>query len=301
MLELFAYEITPLSSFATSPKGDTLFGQILSYLYLEDKHFFKSYFGDYCGENKKPPKLIVSDMMPLGYVYKPSLPFYCFDENDKKEFKKKEFILLKHLQRGELDGIKEIKYKTEPVIKNQINRLTFSTQERFDPYSSIEITYTTKLWLFVLVEVSIKEKIEKILEKIGEYGFGKGSSTGKGRFKLGMCCPIPINKKRNTEDKQLFYMSLSPTILIDDNIQNAWYEPFTRFGKFGLENAHDNFMKKPVLMADSGAVIQTKEPLKELYYFGTCLDNGYENKHSFLQGYSIAVPFILENEACLKG
>ncbi|WP_158654052.1 type III-A CRISPR-associated RAMP protein Csm4 [Helicobacter cetorum] len=289
MLELFAYEITPLSSFATLPKGDTLFGQILSYLFLENDLTFEDYLS-------VTPKLIVSDMMPLGYVYKPSLPFSCFSsEKDKKKFKKKEFIKLEYLQKGDLDECEEVKCNiTKSVIRNQINRLTFSTQEGFDPYPSIEITYTTKLWLFILVEVSIKEKIEKILEKIGEYGFGKDSSIGKGRFEIKeIKCPISNLKSK-------YYMSLSPTILIDDNIQNAWYEPFTRFGKFGFENAHNNFMKKPILMADSGAVIQTKEPLKEPYYFGNCLNNGYD-KPSFLQGYSIAIPFILKNEECLKG
>ncbi|WP_104713535.1 type III-A CRISPR-associated RAMP protein Csm4 [Helicobacter cetorum] len=288
-MQLLAYEITPLSSFATLPKGDTLFGQILSYLFLENDLTFEDYLS-------VTPKLIVSDMMPLGYVYKPSLPFYCFDQNDKKEFKKKEFIKLEDLQKGDLDECEEVKCNiTESIIRNQINRLSFSTQEGFDPYPSIEITYATKLWLFVLVETCIKDKIEKTLEKIGEYGFGKDSSIGKGRFKIKeIKCPISNLKSE-------YYMSLSPTILIDDNIENAWYEPFTRFGKFGLQNAHDNFMKKPVLMADSGAVIQTKEPLKESCYFGTCLNNGYENKHSFLQGYSIAIPFILKNEECLKG
>ena len=41
-------------------------------------------------------------------------------------------------------------------------------------------------------------------------------------------------------------------------------------------------------MADSGAVVKVDEKIR---YFGSALNNGYENKPSFLQGYSIAIPF----------
>ncbi len=36
-MEIVTLKITPLSAFATLPKGDTLFGQILAYLNLNQK------------------------------------------------------------------------------------------------------------------------------------------------------------------------------------------------------------------------------------------------------------------------
>ena len=45
-MELLTIKTTPKSAFVTIPKGDTLFGQILSYLFLKnDKTFFQNLNG----------------------------------------------------------------------------------------------------------------------------------------------------------------------------------------------------------------------------------------------------------------
>ena len=54
---------------------------------LDKKNTFQNYL-------QSEPKLIVSDMMPLGYVYKPTLPIECFKspneiEVDKKDIRKR--------------------------------------------------------------------------------------------------------------------------------------------------------------------------------------------------------------------
>lgn len=58
-MELLTLKIKPLSAFATLPKGDTIFGQIVAYDFLDKKDIFKDYL-------QSEPKLIISDMMPLG-------------------------------------------------------------------------------------------------------------------------------------------------------------------------------------------------------------------------------------------
>ncbi len=289
-MELLTFKITPLSSFSTIPKGDTIFGQILSYLFSKGDNTFENYL-------EEEPKLIVSDMMPYGYVYKPVLPLDCFAEEDKevdkKDLRKKEFITLENLQNGDLSSCEKVDYQTvNSIIKNKIDRTTFTTGgDDFSPYSTIETTYTTKLWLFILVEEKIKEKVVNTLKEIGHFGFGKDGNIGKGIFDI---------EKIETPIKQFdseFHMSISPTILSGQKFSDVWYEPFVRFGKYGLDNIYGNYLKKPVLMVNSAMVIKGK---LHKSYFGTCLNNGYENKPSFLQGYSITIPFKIKDEKCLN-
>jgi hypothetical protein len=68
-----------------------------------------------------------------------------------------------------------------------------------------------------------------------------------------------------------------------------YYNKFNRFGKYANSNTP---FKKPVLMADSGAVIKLKEYRD---YIGKAINNG-TNKKSFLQGYSILVPFKFDGK-----
>lgn len=287
-MELLTIKIKPLSAFATIPKGDTIFGQILSYLFLKGDKSFENYL-------HQKPKLIVSDMMPLGYVCRPTLPLDCFKDGtkeiDKKVLRKQEFITVEDLQNGNLHLCQKVDFQIKSsVIKNSINRTTFTTDgDSFAPYGNLETIYFKELWMFVLVDSTIKEKIFQTIQEIGKYGFGKEANTGKGIFEAELI-QTPIKEITSN-----YYMSLSPTILEGQNFEKSWYEPFTRFGKFGLNNAHENAFKKPVLMANSSAIIKTNQKLE---YFGKAVNNG-NIKPSFLQGYSIALPITIKDEKCL--
>lgn len=288
-MELLTLRIKPLSSFVTIPKGDTLFGQILSYLFLKEDRSFENYLNE-------EPKLIVSDMMPFGYVYKPTLPLDCFKNNkqevDKKDIRKREYITIENLQNGDLHLCEKVDYtQKETAIKNSINRMTFTTDgDEFAPYGNIEINFTKKLWMFVLVESDIKSKIVEVIKEIGQFGFGKEANTGKGAFDIELIDTTIKSIETN------YFMSVSPTIIQNEKFDNIWYEPFTRFGKYGLANAHTNAFKKPLLMADSAMVIKANLPKP---YFGKSVNNGIEGKPSFVQGYSIAIPFMIKDAKCL--
>ncbi len=289
-MELLTLKVTPLSHFGTLPKGDTIFGQILAYLFLNKDTIFENYLDE-------EPKLIVSDMMPYGYVYKPNLPLDCFKEDekskelDKKDIKKRKFISLENLQSGNLHLCEKVDFLDELItIKNSINRITFTTEgSDFAPYGVDEKVFFKNLWIFLLVETSIKDKILSTIKQIGKYGFGKDGNLGKGNFDIEL-----INTPIKSFDGE-FFMSISPVILKDKNITHSWYETFTRFGKYGLNNAHANVFKTPVLMTDSATVVKLK---KYKNYFGSCLNNGIEDKPSFLQGYSISVPFTIKDKLC---
>ena len=280
-----------MSHFGTLPKGDTLFGQIVAYFFLNKDSSFENYL-------QEKPKLIISDMMPYGYVYKPNLPLNCFKnsgdkEVDKKDLRKRKFMSLENLQNGKLHLCEKIDFMDElTIVKNSINRISFSTDGAdFAPYGIDEKSFLNTLWMFVLVDATIKDRVLTVIEDIGKFGFGKDGNLGKGNFE------IKVIKNTLQDVDSEYAMSINPTILKDSNISKSWYEPFTRFGKYGLQNAHTNAFKKPTILADSGAVVKLKNQKK---YFGNTVNNGLNNKPSFLQGYSIAIPFALKDTSCLS-
>ena len=290
-MELITLEITPKSAFLTPPKGDTLFGQILSYLFFKGDNSFANYL-------QENPKLVVSDMMPKGYVYRPNLPLDCFKslsevEVDKKKIRSAKYIKLQDLQNGDLHKCKKIDFmQTTVVVKNSVNRQTSMTGgEDFAPYSIVEYTFSKTLWLFMLVESTLKEKVLDILAQIGEYGFGKKSSIGKGLFCLSVI-ETPVKMNIDTP----YHMGISPVILHKQDFDDCWYEPYTKFGKYGLQNGLSNAFKRPIIMAQSGCVV--KKALQN-GFFGSAVDVGSANKPSYNQGYSIAIPFMLKDEKCL--
>ena len=290
-MKLIKVKINPLSSFVTFPKGDTIFGHFAYHTFKEDKSVFENYVNE-------EPKIIFSDILPDGYVYKPTLPLKAFgvDESQKKEFKKKSWIGLSSLKDGiEIQDKNSFEpyinldfYKTDIRTRNSLNRVTFTTGgEGFDPFSLEEITFLHQPVIYVLFNDDFfsKEQILQRLNLIGKVGFGKKGSIGKGHFKAEI--DESFEDFYNKAEKSDYYLTLSPTILhkSKDIIEKAYYNTFNRFGKY---HSSSTPFKKPLLMADSGAVVKLKEK-KE--FIGGAIDNGIGGKQSLIQGYSIVVPF----------
>jgi len=181
-------------------------------------------------------------------------------------------------------------YKTEVRVRNSLNRVTFSTEgDGFDPFSLEEITFLYQPVVYVLFDEKefSAEDIENRLNRIGKSGFGKKGTIGKGHFKA------EIDSSFNGFDKieSSYYLTLSPTILhkSKDKIEKAYYDTFNRFGK---HHSSSTPFKKPLLMADSGAVVKLNS--KE-QYIGGAVNNGIKDK-SYVQGFSIVVPFDFKGE-----
>ncbi len=279
-MKLIKVKITPHSSFVTFPKGDTMFGHFAYHYFLKGEDTFKNYLTE-------EPRIIFSDILPNGYLYKPTLPLKAFDvdESEKKEFRKKAWIDVKELQQGYLKKTKELSfYKTDIRTRNSLNRVTFSTgEEGFDPFSLEEITFLYQPVIYIMFNENVF-KAEEIIERlniIGKVGFGKKGSIGKGHFKA----EIDKTFQGFDEVDSKYYLTLSPTILNrQPNIKEAYYNTFNRFGK---SHSSKTPFKKPLLMADSGAVIKLE---KREDYIGRGIENGI-NTQSLVQGYSIVVPF----------
>jgi len=283
-MKLIKVKITPHSSFITFPKGDTLFGHFAYHSFLKGEETFSNYVN----EN---PKIIFSDILPDGYLYKPTLPLKAFglDESEKKPFRKKAWIEIDSLQRSELLKAKELSfYKTEIKVRNSLNRVSFSTDDsgEFAPFSLEELSFSHQPVIYVMFDENVfdEEQIIERLNFIGKVGFGKKGSIGKGHFSA----KLDEAFKGFDEVESNYYLTLSPTILNKQpNIQKAYYNTFNRFGK---SHSSQTPFKKPLLMADSGAVVKLEkcEP-----YIGRGVENGI-NQQSFVQGYSIVVPFKFE-------
>ena len=280
-MKLIKVKITPHSSFVTFPKGDTILGHFAYHTFEEDKTIFENYVDE-------EPKIIFSDILPADYLYKPTLPLKAFDidESEKKEFRKKAWLKTKNLQDGKLKLARACSfYKTDIRTRNSLNRVTFGTGgDGFDPFSLEEITFLHQPVIYVLYDEDFFDELTIIerLNLIGKVGFGKKGSIGKGHFEAKI--------DESFEDFKLksdYYMTLSPTILhkSKDVIEKAYYNTFNRFGKY---HSSSTPFKKPLLMADSGAVVKLKEKRE---FIGGAIDNGIGGKQSLIQGYSIVIPF----------
>jgi len=286
-MHLIKIKITPLSTFVTFPKGDTLFGHFAYHSFMDKEDYFSSYLED------KEPKIIFSDILPNNYVYKPTLPLDSFgvEESLKKEFRKKSWIDIDNLQKGNLTKAKELSfYSQEMKIRNSLSRTTYSTNDSgvFAPYGIEEIRFLYEPVIYIMFnDTFTKEQILQRVNKIGQIGFGKKGTIGKGHFKAS----IDENFKGFDEVKSKYYLTLSPTLLNkqQDVINSASYNTFNRFGKY---HSSLNPFKKPILMADSGAVVKLKYKRK---YIGRTINNGIE-KESLVQGYSIVVPFKFDGK-----
>ena len=304
-MKLYKVTISPKSSFGTTLRGDTIFGHIcwiIKYKYGNKK--LNQLLDNY--KNKRP-FLIVSDGFVSDYLPKPKMPSFCLGEDPakKKENRKKIWLKLEDLINAEFKNAKRedeivesknkeksIKDKEESIIKNSLNYLTFTTDKgNFAPYANKEYFFNEKDIYFLLDEEQLSYKeFKEILDFFTLHGYGKDITIGKGRFEI-----KNITKIDNINLKSKYYMSLSPFILLEnEQIENAYYEPFIRFGKFGGEWAFYNPFKRPIMFLDTASVIVFKEE-REIKFFGgavkdIALSDNEEQKNSVQQGYTILLP-----------
>ncbi|MGJ0303593.1 hypothetical protein NG774_09655 [Aliarcobacter cryaerophilus] len=290
-MTLYKTTINPISKFATTLKGDTLFGQIcwaIRYSFGEQK------LEELLGTYETSPFLIVSDGFAKGFLPKPIAPSFILKESleTKKENRKKVWLKLEDLQNLEFHLAKTDEEvfnidKDDVVVKNSINYKTFTTDDsgKFSPYSLIEKTISKKDIYFLLDESKFKlEELEKSFKLLSQMGFGKDSSIGKGIFTFTSFEKVEL---KNIETNS--YFTLSPSIISEQNIKNSFYEPFTRFGKHSSNVDIKNIFKKPLLLANSAAVVIFENNI-EKSYIGRAIKGHSSFEKTVHQGYSIVIP-----------
>jgi CRISPR-associated protein Csm4 len=292
-MKLYKTTILPVSHFASAIRGDTLFGHIcwaIRFRYGKDR--LEALLKEYA----TTPFLVVSDPFVPGYFPKPKAPSFILQEESekKKENRKKIWLTYEELRNGEFQKArtsKELGLESEKafeVVRNSINYLKFTTEGKtFAPYGVLERHYEAKEIYFLLNEdlLSPDELLES-LKIVGELGYGKDSAIGKGRFECEKLEPWEPPKIRTKT-----YMALSPFALADkEAIARCYYEPYVKFGKFGALRAQKSAFKKPLLMFDTAALIQYKEPPQKPYEGRaiTGISSAYED--AVHQGYTILLP-----------
>ncbi len=262
-MQLYKCTLTPKSIFGTPPKGDTIWGHLcwmIRYIYGNDH--LESLLNTYRESN---PFLVVSDAFYQGYLPKPKMPSHCLGEDPemKKENRKRTWMQADDLMSGLYDRAKkedEVVAKREDkdhiatTVKNSINYLTSRTGEKtFAPYADRQYHLNNKPKdLFLLLDESQFSFVQlcEALELFEKHGYGKDSTTGKGRFEISKPEPIDWEHQSST------FMALSPVALAEDEtVKKVYYEPFVRFGKFGGLWAKRKPFKKPVLMMDTASTI----------------------------------------------
>ncbi len=287
-MKLYKITIKPTSNFATPLKGDTIFGQlcwIIRYKYKENR--LEELLSCYDTE----PFLIVSDAFAKDYLPKPSIPQTYLGENLelKKQNHKRIWLSQKDLFEGNYTNAKtdedvQNHDKTIVSVKNSINYKTFTTDSvNFAPFSEVEYSISSKDIYCLISSAFSQDELKECFRLLGEYGYGKNTSIGKGRFEILDFQEVTLNNKSTT------FIALSAFAPTCEDYKHIFYEPFTRFGKHSQGKDIKNAFKKPILLADCGGVVEFKEE-KSIQYIGQCIKNHSSFKKAVHQGYSMVLP-----------
>ena len=308
-MEYLRLKIRPISSFATEPASDTLFGQICYTLSLMNEDI-NTMLADY----ETDPFLVVSDLFPLGYALKPVVPLKPADTlnienlvNRKKDKEKNRILLDGVITSGRLSE----EYISAPVwkiISNDathvnINRLTGTTSKgAFAPYNLIDYyysslkeddTFTFDLYLYVKEEY--KSAVLKAIELIGKTGYGKKTTIGKGRFIVDNLLDIETVNIDTADKNSLFTLGRCCISGFGSKADAMYYTPNTKFGKHGVITADGIPFKSPYVTAEQGMIllnIKDKAVFNKPYIGKAITDISHRN-NTVSQGYSLYIPFII--------
>ena len=261
--------LTPQTAFGTPLVGDTLFGHLcwgIAEAFGADR--LRELLHGYCDGT---PFLIASDAFPAGYLPLPTLPSAYWEkppgEEDRKALKKRQWLPLEALtapvrdwqqHARSNDDIAANLISSHSQAHNSINRAISSTGDaRFAPFASEQNWYSTESqWqLYLLHDPAriTRDELAQILKNLGHSGYGRDASTGLGKYHLDA---LEAEQTLFTRSGNAA-MTLAPCCPQGQGFDGAhsYYQTLTRFGRHGnVQATAGNPFKKPVLMAQSGAV-----------------------------------------------
>ena len=178
---------------------------------------------------------------------------------------------------------------------NSINRLTMSTGSgAFAPFTHDNFQFLPGLSLIIFAAVDEQaidvSQLQRGFERIGSWGYGRDASAGLGRFTVGS------GKEQVWPEADVTSTgcyTLGPCVPQKETFVRCHAIPFTRFGRHGAALATSkNPFKKPVIMADEGAVLY---PVSRDIFANPCIGTAVKNvsavdKRTVVQGYSLYLP-----------
>ena len=280
---LYKTTLTPHTAFASPLVGDMLFGQICSA--LAQRQGSDALTALLAGYTEGKPFAVISDAFPAGFLPKPRVPIAMVqaldsslkntDPTQRKAAKKKAWVpsasvfssvaeapSLIDLWRSASELPPAQRSKAAPETHNSINRLTSTTDATFTPYSVSNIWHGGALDLYCVLDTArfTAADLKAVLTDIGQWGYGKDATVGKGKFSVGkiesMQAPAPCTHPTSTPQPLWTLGACAPQGLGFD-AQNSYYTPVTRYPRHGGEALHASPYKEPLLIADTAAVFAT--------------------------------------------
>jgi CRISPR-associated protein Csm4 len=323
-----SYEFTlrPLSDFGTPLKGDTLFG-CFCWQAAYDRSLIEGGLEEALQiYDQRPFAVFSSAFLKIGqaaptYVFKrPDLPlgkifadqgtdrkkrYETLKENKGRKWMAVEKELTIDLKTARFFDAQELfgEFDVSPAMPsarphNTINRLTLSTGTgAFAPYEMETLSYLSNAMLAVVVlideEIITAEQVQKGLEQMGKFGFGRDASIGMGRFRVEGCQELTDNSGEHAHG----CYTLAPCVPDTSEAKQIFFSPFIRFGKHGdLLASQGSPFKNPVVMADEGAVVlrQPGAGVGKSYIGKAVRGISMAQPTAVLQGYSPYIPITLE-------
>lgn len=290
-MKTFHCNIRICSAFATPLVGDTLFGQLC--WAVRQRHGEAMLTTWLEGYTEGKPFVVVGNPYPAGHLPRPTVPQFLLssstttDARLRKQQKglrwmpiaKSSLPLHQWLEQGlcnDQDILVSASVNTNLALESQalhqhnsLNRLTNTTGkgDGFAPYSQTRIWYHPELtWQVTVVlddERLTPEQCHQLFIDIGMTGYGRDASSGLGKFEVLSFEPVAVQSQPANS-----YIALAPIALCEQqwNEEQSFYQTKVRFGRHGNVGVHQgNPFKKPVLLADAGALLQTKDVAIRLF------------------------------------
>lgn len=305
-----------LTPFGTPLAGDTLFGQLC--WALRESKGSAALADKLAGYTQGRPWLVVSDGFPAGFLPRPTLPPafgpQAASPEARKKLKKMRWIparpetLQKPLRALLADAVDDpaayAQGQPQSVIQmhNSINRRSGTTgKDGFAPYGQRQTFYAAgqaiDLYLVLDTARTTAEEVLKLLNNIGQQGFGRDASVGLGKFSVESLAAYaaPAHPQANA------CWTLAPCAPQGQGFDGgqSYWRVLTRFGRHG--NAHalsGQPFKTPLLLAAAGAVFSHAG---NALFIGQGLGgDGQLSKTETAtvhQGYAPALPVFLEPSA----
>ena len=309
-MQAYLLTLSPETAFGTPLVGDTLFGQIcwgIAEQYGETR--LEACLQGYTADH---PFLVVSDAFPQNHLPLPTLPSGYWQqggETDRKKLKQRQWLPEAALTESSRDWQKEAKSSSDiaPHLisrhsqpHNSLNRQTHTNGAggQFALHESEQIWYATgHLWqIYLLLDEGRlkKDELQQVLANIGLSGYGRDASVGLGKYSIIGFEPTDLFERHATGNAVFTLANSCPQGLGYD-AENSYYHTHTRFGRHGNTQATTGQpFKKPLLMAQTGAVFSGASPSKP--YVGQGIAGVSKSQlQAVHQGYAPALAFRLEN------
>lgn len=308
-MRAYRFTLRPLTAFGSALAGDTLFGQLCWTLRnIHGEARLTELLQGYAGGS---PFAVLSDAFPHNFLPLPCLPSFLWaDDISKKQRKAMRWILAEHLGKtpdqwlnNAVDdeaaygqGLDPSQGPYAPCAQaqphNSINRLSGATDENFTPYAAAGIWHhpATRLTVYAVLDEKRLDAatLRSAMEMLGKLGYGRDASTGLGKFDLEgelEALPEPAGSRA--------FLTLAPCAPqgLGYDAEKSFYQIKTHFGRHGdMAALSGNPFKKPLLMAQTGAVFSLPRQTVRLYLGQGISGVSTIDARAVHQGYAPVVP-----------